>query len=318
MSTERVLVTCPPMIAVMPEFEDRLTDLGWSTQCPEIVQTLDEDQLARLLPEFDGWIIGDDPASETVLAAGVTGRLRAAVKWGVGVDNVDLAAAKRLCLPIAHTPGMFGREVADIAMNYVTALARETFVVDRGVRAGGWPKPRGISLAGKVVGLVGFGDIGRNVARRLLASDLKVLAYDPFYQEQPDLRSVEPVSWPERLDECDFLVFTCALTPSNRHMLDSSTLRLTRPGVRIVNVARGPLIDSEALVDALHDGRVHSAALDVFEEEPLSASSELRGFERCVFGSHNASNTTEAVHATSERAIGLLQGFFEKTPPKGA
>ena len=315
MRRERVLVTCPPMIGVLPSLEGRLAELAWEVESPELVQTLEESELIELLPDFDGWIIGDDPATEAVFAAATKGRLRAAVKWGVGTDNVDFEAAERHSLPIANTPGMFGREVADIALHYVTGLARETFLVDRGVRAGSWPKPRGISLAGKTVGLVGFGDIGRNIARRLLAAELRVVVYDPYYAEQPDL-DVEPATWPDRIEECDILVLACALTRENRHLVDARVLRRVKRGLRLVNVARGALIDTPALVEALDDGRVHSAALEVFEEEPLPDGAALRRFERCVFGSHNASNTNEAVLATSEKAIAHLRGFLAQTPPK--
>lgn len=305
----RVLVTCPPMLKMMGELTSLINETGWDMHCPDVVQTLSEEALMKLLPEFDGWIIGDDPATRQVFEAGKQGKLRAAVKWGVGVDNVDFDAAKDLGIPVKNTPGMFGREVADVAMSYVSALARETFVIDRGVQAGQWPKPRGISLAGKTVGLAGFGDIGRNFAKRALAAEMKIVAYDPFFR--PDLAiSAEPASWPDRIEEADFLVFCCALTPDNRHMLNAKTLAAAKPGVRVVNVARGPLIDTDALVAGLKSGQVHSAALDVMEVEPLAKDSPLRGFERCIFGSHNASNTQEAVLDTSVRAVTILREFL--------
>ncbi|MBK8010776.1 MAG: phosphoglycerate dehydrogenase [Deltaproteobacteria bacterium] len=312
---KRVLVTCPPMLRMIREggLASLMASTGWDFECPDIVQTLSESALIEKLPDFDGWIIGDDPASHRVLEAGKTGRLRAIVKWGVGVDNVDFAAAQALGLPVANTPRMFGREVADVAMGYVIALARETFLIDRGVRAGSWPKPCGISLFGRTVGTIGLGDIGRNFARRAHAADMRVIAYDPFYKPDDGAQSGGPVdvaTWPERLNECDFLVFCCALTPQNRHMLNRETLAQAKPGTRVINVARGPLIETGALVAALASGHVHSAALDVLETEPLSADSPLRGFEQVVFGSHNASNTRDAVYATSERALRILQGFF--------
>ena len=306
----KILVTCPPMLRAIDRFRGRFGELGYELSTPDVSQILPEAELIDLVPQFDGWIIGDDPATAAVFEAGKAGRLRAAVKWGVGVDNVDFAACKRLDIPIANTPGMFGREVADMAMGYVIALARELFAVHQGIREGNWPKPPGISLAGKTVGLAGFGDIGRNTARRLLASEMRVVAYDPYFQPAPGLEAVVSAKWPERIEEADFLVFTCALTPSSRHMLGARELDLAKPGVRIVNVARGPLIDEAALAAALASGRVRSAALDVFEVEPLPMNSPLRGFDQCLFGSHNGSNTIDAVVRTSERAIELLDGFL--------
>jgi D-3-phosphoglycerate dehydrogenase len=278
--------------------------------CPQVTQTLSEAELLTLVPKFDGWIIGDDPATAKVFAAGKAGRLKAAVKWGVGVDNVDLAAAAKLGIKITNTPGLFGREVADIALGYVIALARQTFVIDRGVRGMNWLKPAGASLADKRVALVGFGDIGRNVARRLLACDLRVTVYDPFYKPAPGLEAVETAQWPARLEEADFIVLTCALTRENQHMINAGTLRGCKRGVRVVNVSRGPLIDEAALCEALRSGQVHSAALEVFEVEPLPAASPLRAFENCIFGAHNASNTVEAVDRASHKAIEQLFGFL--------
>ena len=170
--------------------------------------------------------------------------------------------------------------------------------------------PPGISLAGKTVALVGFGDIGRNVARRLLASEMNVIAYDPFFAPAPGLETVNSAAWPARLEEADFVVLTCALTPENRHLLNPDAFARTKPGLRVVNVARGPLIDEAALIEALGSGQVHSAALDVFESEPLPGDSPLREFERCIFGSHNGSNTIDAVVRTSERAMTLMDEFL--------
>lgn len=310
---QRVLVTCPPMLGMIDAFAENARQLGIELVPAQVTQTLSEDELSQQLPHYDGWIIGDDPATRRVFEAGQSGRLRAAVKWGIGVDNVDFEACKDLGIPIINTPGMFGAEVADIAVGYVIALARHTFEIDRGVRAGGWPKHRGISLAGKTVALIGFGDIGRNTAKRLLAADMRIIAYDPFADPTSVAAPVQLVSWPERLDEADFLVVNCALTRSSFHLVDAEALARIKPGVRIVNVGRGPVIDELALIDALGTGHVFSAALDVFEEEPLPAESPLRNHDRCIFGSHNASNTQDGVVRTSLEALAKLSGFLKQT-----
>lgn len=306
----RILITCPPMIRSFDLVKEEFTKRGVEYLCPQITQTLAELELVTLVPQFDGWIIGDDPATKEVLAAGLQGRLRAAVKWGVGVDNVDFAACRELGLPIAHTPAMFGREVADIAMSYIVSLARQLFVIDRGVRVGSWPKPVGISLAGKRVALVGFGDIGRNVAKRCLVSEMEVVAYDPQWQPLVGYEAVQHAVWPEQIEKADFLVLACNLTKENFRLIDRDLLARCKPGVRIVNVSRGALVDEAVLAQALRSGRVHSAALEVFDPEPLASDSPLRGLDNCIFGSHNGSNTAEAVVRTSLRAIDLLFGFL--------
>ncbi len=317
MSIPHVLVTCPPMLGMIEEFRPLFAERGVALTPAKVVQTLSEDELCALLPGFDGWIIGDDPATRRVFEAGYAGRLRAAVKWGIGVDNVDFEACRSLGIPITNCPNMFGAEVADVAMSYIGALARETFVIDRGVRAGAWPKPRGISLAGKTLALVGLGDIGRHLARRALAAGMHVIAYDPFHTG-PVPEDVQRAAWFERLEEAHFIAITCALTPANRHMLGTAALERARPGVRVVNVARGPLIDEAALVAALQSGQVHSAALDVFEVEPLPADSPLRALsDRTIFGSHNGSNTVDAVRRCSVLAIDTLLGYLRVPPAPG-
>jgi len=308
-----VLVTCPPMLGQIELLTGYGAEKGLTLHPAKVTQTLSEDELMRLLPDYDGWIIGDDPASRQVFEAAQKGRLTAAVKWGIGVDNVDFAACKDLGIPIINTPQMFGAEVADVATGFVIGLARELFLIDRGVRAGNWPKPAGISLSGKVAGVIGLGDIGRNVVMRLQALGMTVIGYDPGVSGDAGLNGLERASWPRRTDECDFLVFTCALNKHNRHMLNAEVLAGTQHGVRIVNVARGPLIDEAALIASLQSGHVHSAALDVFENEPLPSDSPLRSMDRCIFGSHNGSNTIDAVIRASHEAIDRLASFLKQT-----
>lgn len=299
------------MIGQSAEFADRFRQLGWEVVVPDMEQTLTEVELAQLLPGYDGWIIGDDPATRRVVEAGASGRLKAAVKWGVGTDNIDFRAFADAGIPVDNTPAMFGDEVADIAIGYLIALARRTFEIDRGVRAGAWPKPPGVSLAGKTALVVGFGDIGRKTARRLVASAVRVIVCDPAVPDETVTREgYERLPWPEALTEADFLIFTCALTPSNYHMLDAQSLELCKRGVCLVNVARGPLIDEEALARAQEKGVVEACALDVFEKEPLPAGSALRQFDRNIFGSHNASNTRDAVLRTSGIVIEKLAVFL--------
>ena len=306
MATPRILVTCPPMLGLFSEFENDFHAAGLEGIAAKTTQVLSEDELISLLPDYDGWIIGDDPASRRVITVAKAGKLRAAVKWGVGVDNVDFPAFKDVGVPVENTPGVFGGEVADVALTYTLGLARETYRIDREIRQNnGWPKPSGISMTRRTVALVGFGDIGRQTAKRILACGSNVIVYDPFFKPAEGL-DVEHAAWPERLDEADFLIFTCPLTAETRGMFNKDLFPRLKPGVRVVNVARGPVIVEDALIEALTSGLVHSAALDVFEVEPLPANSPLRGFDKCIFGSHNGSNSADAVRRVSRIAIGKM------------
>ncbi len=308
----KVLVTCPPMLRLIEEFRPEFEAKGVALVTPNVVQTMTEDELVELLPTVDGWIIGDDPATERVFAAGKAGSLKAAVKWGVGVDNVNFEACKQLGIPVTNTPLMFGEEVGSLAVHYVIGLARQTFVIDRGVRAGEWPKPAGISLMDKTAAVIGFGDIGKSTARMLLAFGVNVNVYDTFASRtDEDEMKYRFYGFPDRLAEADFVVITCSLTPQTKQMINSESISRMKDGVRIVNVSRGGIIDEVALIQGLQSGKVHSAALDVFEMEPLPADSPLRSFYRCIFGTHNGSNTVDAVRRASKQAMKYLFDFLK-------
>lgn len=299
------------MLGIIDEFENAFAKNDLIYTAAPVVQIMTEEELIEILPKYDGWIIGDDPASKRVVEAGVNGKLRAAVKWGVGVDNVDFDAFEDANIPVENTPGVFGNEVADIALAYTLGLARHTYLIDHKIRAeNAWPKPSGISVLGRTVAIVGFGDIGQQTALRIQACGGKVIAYDPQFTPIAGVKADHAI-WPERLEEVDFLIFTCPLNPATQGMFNEATLPLLKSGVRIVNVGRGPVIKESALIEGLDRGIVHSAALDVFEEEPLAPTSPLRQYENCIFGSHNGSNSIDAVRRVSLIAIDKIAGFLQ-------
>ena len=310
---KKVLVTCPPMLGLFDEFVEQAMALGIELIPAETTQVLSEEELIKIVPLYDGWIIGDDPATENVFQAGVSGKLKAAVKWGIGVDNVDFDACAKLNIPITNTPNMFGGEVADVAISFMLNLARQTHFIDREIRQNfSWPKPAGMSISGKHIGVVGFGDIGTHLVKRLSGFDVTVTVFDPAVSGNKDFNFVDRKSFPDGLENCDFLIFTCALNNNNYHMLNQETLQRLKPGAMVINVARGPLIDEPALIAALQTGQVSAAGLDVFEEEPLSNKSPLRSMPHCIFGSHNGSNTKEGVRRATQKAIAEMSKFFGK------
>lgn len=304
----KVLVTCPPMLLLKEQFIPLLAELGIEAICPEFRQTMSVEELVDLVPTVDGWIIGDDPATREVFEAGVKGKLKAAVKWGIGVDNVDFEACSDLGIPISNTPNMFGAEVADLGIGYMIALARQFVSIDRGIREGDWPKNQGMSINGKTIAIVGHGDIGKNAADRAIAFGLNVNVYDPGLKEISDKYNLK--TWPESLCDADFIMFTCALNKHNVHMFSFDEINRCKDGVRVINVARGPLIDEGALVNGLKSGKIHSAALDVFEVEPLPKESYLLEHPLCILGSHNGSNTIDAVEKTNRVAIQKLSSYL--------
>lgn len=310
----RVLVTCPPMLGMLEEFIQPARDLGIELVAAQTTQILKEPELIQQLPNYDGWIIGDDPATREVFVAAQKGNLRAAVKWGIGVDNVDFQACHDLGIPIINTPNMFGGEVADVGMALLLGLARKTYYIDREIRnSQKWPKPAGMSLSGKHVGVVGFGDIGEQLVKRLSGFDVLVTVYDPGVEGDKGYDFVSRSSFPDDLCKLDFLVFTCSLNEHNYHMLHRDTLLAMKRGAMVVNVARGPLINENDLIAALQSKHIAAAALDVFEEEPLPINSPLRKMPQCIFGSHNGSNTVEGVRRATYKAISSMKEFLDAT-----
>jgi D-3-phosphoglycerate dehydrogenase len=300
------------MQRTVDDWKGRFDALGIEVGMPAVVQQLSPTTLMELLPRYDGMIAGDDPVTAEVLESAT--RLRVVSKWGIGLDSIDLRAAERLGIRVTNTPDTFGDEVADVAIGYMVMLARQLHRIDWSVRAGRWEKPQGISLAGRTLGIVGLGSIGRAVARRGVALGMRVIGHEIFAPnaDRAVELGVELVDLDRLIAESDLVSLHCPLTDQNRHMLDAARLSRMRPGAYLVNTARGPLIDEAALVDVLQSGRLGGAALDVFEEEPLPTASPLVVMENVILGSHNASNTREAVARVNELAIeNVLKGMAE-------
>lgn len=304
----RVLLTCPQMQANYAEHAERLAAAGLDCDLPPVVQALSETELLDIIDRYDGMVAGDDQITAAVLEKGAAARLKVVSKWGVGIDGIDLAAAKRLGITVTNCPGAFDAEVADVCVGHLVLLARGLHIVDAKVREGTWHKVLGTSLNGATLGIVGLGGIGRALAKRAIAMEMTVLGADPApaSREAAAALGVQVVEVDELLRSVDYLSLNCPLTADNRHLLNRTSLSEVKPGLRIVNTGRGPLIDEEALVEALQDGRVAGAALDVFEVEPLPLDSPLRTLPNVILGSHNGSNTAEASARTSRTAVDNL------------
>ena len=222
MSGERVLITCRQMQNCIDEFRPRLEEHELELVLPEIVQQPSEEDLIEIIGGFDGMIAGDDPLSARVLEHAK--RMRIISKWGIGIDGIDLDAARKLGIPVVNTPGVFGAEVADIALGYVIMLARQLHRIDASVKAGGWLKYEGSSLEEKVLGVAGFGNIGQAVGARGKGFGMRVVAHDVASAANAATESmgVESLSRDELFERSDFLVLCSPLTPQTRHMVNEA------------------------------------------------------------------------------------------------
>lgn len=305
----RALVTCTHLQRHFATFKPEFDVCGVEATLPSIAgQRLDSPQMQIAIKGCSAAIVGDDVVDRAVLETGRDAGLKAIIKWGVGTDNIDTAAAHALAVPVYSTPGVFANEVADIALGYLILLARGMHHMHQSVRENGWLKVEGRTLSGMTAGIVGLGAIGRAIARRARAFGMKVIGTDIVTLDSRSLREdgLEQCSFDAVIRRSDAVFIACNLTAENRHMFDRAVFERMKPESYLVNVSRGALVDEQALAWALSSRRLAGAGLDVFEEEPLPASSPLRRCDTCVFGTHNASNTREAVARVNRMTVDIL------------
>jgi len=314
-SRHRILVSTPLIGDAIHDYAELFADYGIAYDVADVDQQLDETQLLDVLPGYDGIIAGDDELTAEVVAG--CPRLEVVSKWGIGTDGIDFDAADRHDVAVYNTPGAFSDEVADVVIGYALMLARRLHHVDREVRDGNWHAPRGVSLAGRTMGIVGVGNVGSAVARRAVALGMDVVGYDidPISQSLREATDIEAVGFDTLLDRADVVSLNCTLNDSTAGMIDTTALERIGSDGYLINTARGKLVVEDDLVTALHEGTVAGAALDVFETEPLPADSPLAEFENVVLGSHNAQNTGEAVARVNDRAVAnLIEGLTGEIP----
>jgi len=304
----RVLITCRQLQETIEPYRSLFDERGIEIEMPTVVQQLTERDLLEIIDRFDGVIAGDDPFTASVLEKAK--RLKVISKWGIGVDAIDQCAAKRIGIRVCNTPNAFADEVADVVLGYMILLSRKLHELHQSVRSGDWGKIRGTSLSGKTLGVIGIGSIGRAVVRRADVLGMTSVGFDVTPAQENNVRIV---GLDELLVVADFISLNCSLSSTNYHMLGEREFARMKTGVYVINTARGKLIDETALAQAIRQGTVAGAALDVFEEEPLPLSSPLRELDNCIFGSHNSSNTVEAVMRVNELAIRNLLDVLDRS-----
>jgi D-3-phosphoglycerate dehydrogenase len=272
-----------------------LAEHGLSPRYPTHDRPLTADELAELVGGCSAAIIGLDEVGPAVLA---TDTLRAVVRFGSGVDNVDLEAAKRHGVIVANTPGANAVSVAELTLALMFAVARSIRILDGNVRKGSWHRVAGFELAGRRLGIVGLGVVGREVARRAECLGMEVVAFDMFTSSPP----VQLVDFDELLSTSDVISIHCPLTDDTTGLFGESALRAMKPGSVLVNTARGGIVDEPALAAVLRDGHLAGAALDCFASEPLG-DSELLGLDNVVLTPHCAGTTREAVERAGVTAV---------------
>lgn len=276
---------------------------------------LSSEQLAELLPGCYGYIAGLDVVDRAALAA--ADRLKIIARYGAGVDRVDLDATREKGIIVTNTPGANTVSVAELAIGLMLAVARSIPQANAATKSGEWPRLKGISLEGRTVGLVGFGAIGRAVARRLQGYDCTLLAYDPYPNvEAAQALNVSLLPLDQLLGQADVVSLHLPAMPETRGMVDADFLRQIKPGSILINTARGEIINEADLLAALQSGHLHGAGLDAFAAEPPGADNPLLHLPQVIATPHTGAHTDGATNGMGWGALrNLLPALRGEEPP---
>lgn len=303
--TYKVLITAPYFQLVIDQYRDMFTKNGVELVVPIVNERMSEEELLNLMEDIDGIICGDDKITENVLNHAP--RLKVIVKWGTGIDSIDKEAATKRGIPVRNTPNAFTEPVADTVLSFILCFARGTIDLDQKIRRGIWEKKLNRALNECTLGVIGVGDIGTAVIKRAEAFGMKILGNDIKDLSLPYMVPIEQL-----LREADFVSINCNLNPTSFHLIRKETLALMKPTAYVLNAARGPIVDEKALVEALQEGRIAGAALDVFEDEPLPSASPLRGMPNVILSPHNSNASLSAWTRVHENSIKSLMEELQK------
>ena len=305
-------VMCTSLNAEHGPHHDILKAAGFDVQVPpRSIDLWQEENLINLLADCCGVLAGSEPYTARVIES--LPRLRVIARTGVGFDAIDLKACDEHKVVVATTPGVNHHSVAEHTLALLFGVARGFPDNDRRVRENRWQRIARPRVMGRTLGLVGLGRIGKAVAWRAAGLGLKILAYEP-YPDKEFLQQwrIELVSLEDLLKRSDFVSLHLPMSRESKHLINSETLAMMKPGSVLINTARGALVDEKALYDALKSGHLGGAGLDVFEVEPLPLTSPLLELDNVLFAGHLAGLDEESHDDTFKMAaeiiIGLSQG----------
>ncbi|MEX2238680.1 MAG: phosphoglycerate dehydrogenase [Dehalococcoidia bacterium] len=261
---------------------------------------LPPEELVRIIPEYEALIVRSETKVNSELLAAARS-LKVVARAGVGVDNIDIPAATQRGIIVVNAPTGNTISAAEHTIAMMLALSRHIPEADATMKAGVWDRKRflGTEVRGKTLGLIGLGQVGAEVARRAAGLDMHLIGFDPFVTEERAASiGVELVAKDALLKQADYVTLHVTLNPQTKHLIGEKELKSMKPGARIINTSRGGIIDERALHDAVRDGVIAGAALDVFEEEPLGES-PLRALPGMILTPHLGASTTEAQERVS-------------------
>lgn len=275
-----------------------------------------EDEVIAACADADVLLVAFSPITRRVMES--LKRCQIIVRYGIGYDMIDVEAATERGIPVCNVPDYCVEEVALHTIALLLCCARKIIKLDASMREGRWDA-RGAAypvhrMSQQTLGVVGFGRIGRTVAGMAKALGLNILAFDPFVSAS-DIAQM--VSFDELLRRSDYLTIHCPLMEGTRHLFSDDAFRKMKPSAYLINCARGPIVDEQALVRALQEKRIAGAAIDVYEEEPLPADSPLRQLDNVLLQPHAAWYSEEAFAELQQRVAESVVQFFKGERPRG-
>lgn len=309
----RVLVTGRNFASVTPDF-NYFIERGYEiVENPYKGRMPNEEELCAVIGDVDAILVGNDRISAKVLACAK--RLKVVAKSGIGVDNIDVDRCSEMGIAVVNVPGTTAIPVAELTIAMMLNISKLIMYTNRRVMGGMWPVDRGHDVFGKKLGIVGFGRIGQQVAKRAKAFDMELYAYDPFmnHEKAEELGVIES-SLDEITEQCDYITIHVPKTPENVNLFDAARIARMKKGSYLINCARGGLVDEEALYHALQSGWLAGAAMDVLAVEPPVSRPKLFDCENFLITSHSGGNSQESISETSRVAANNIICVLEHLP----
>lgn len=316
---KKVLITQPWSTSIVTEFD---TYVSWLKEkgCEVIVDQKrtrhSEQEVIEILPGLYAHICGVE--AYTAKAIEYADKLKVISRIGVGYDTIDIPAATRKGIAVTTTPGAGAETVAEHAFALMLCLTRKILQLDKGVRKGEWKNVAGPSLYRKTLGIIGFGAIGRQLAKIVSGFDMKILVYDiAIDEEYAKKNNIKPVSLEELFKHSDYISLHVPLNENSKNLIGKRELDMMKPSVQLISTCRGKVVNEESLYHALKDGTILGAALDVFEKEPVNRDNPLLSLNNVIVTPHNAGTSIEGKNRVVEAAVKNVLDIIDGKIPVG-
>lgn len=308
---KKVLVTATNYSTYCAAAKKLLEDNGVKVVENTQGRPMTREELLSVVGDIDGVVVGVDTWNEEIFAHAP--KLRAMARFGVGVDNIDLEAAKNHGIQVSNAKGMNSNPVAELTVGLILSTLRNVPAFNASIRQGLWDRFMGRDLAGMTVGLLGFGDIAQRVARKLSGFDVTICAYDLYPNlEKAEQLHVDMVSMDEVLHRADVVCMHLPSLPATYHIMNEGAFGKMKDGSYFINTARGALVDEQALYQALCSGKLRAAAIDVFDQEPVTKDNPLFTLPNLFATPHTAAETYDTYHnvglATARQILEVFAG----------